>query len=100
MLSYNKDINYIGYNGGKIYNNHNNKTMKSLRKMRVEAGFAQHEVSKKLSVSVKTISMWEKCLAMPSLIDAVQLALLYRVSIEEIIQACGIPMRGVKVKAD
>lgn len=72
--------------------------MKTLRKMRVEAGYAQHEVSKHLSVSVKTISQWEKCLSMPSLMDAVQLALLYRVSIEEIIKACGIPMRGLKIK--
>lgn len=71
--------------------------MKTLRKMRVDVKLSQAEVAKKLAVSVRTISNWEKAIAVPSLVDAVQLALLYRVSLEDIVSGCGIPMRGLKM---
>ena len=66
--------------GGKIYELRNN-----LFNARKKSGLSQEEVAEKLGVSRQTISKWETDETLPDIRQAKKLALLYHLSLDELI---------------
>lgn len=57
----------------------------SLYQARKKCGFSQEEVAEKLGVSRQTISKWETDKTLPDIRQSKRLALLYRLSLDELI---------------
>ena len=62
--------------------------MRKLAGMRVTAGFSQDEVAAALGVAQGTVSAWERRTIRPSLEKVPQLARLYGVKEQDIVEAC------------
>ena len=57
----------------------------SLFQARKKRGLSQEEVAEKLGVSRQTISKWETCETLPDIRQSKRLALLYHLSLDELI---------------
>ena len=58
----------------------------SLFQARKKCGLSQEEVAEKLGVSRQTISKWETNETVPDIRQSKKMALLYRISLDELIQ--------------
>ena len=54
---------------------------------RKKSGLSQEDVAEKLGVSRQTVSKWETDETLPNLLQAKKMALLYKISLDELIQA-------------
>ena len=70
--------------------------MRKLAGMRVTAGLTQEEVAKALGITQGSISLWERHAGNPTLDKVPQLASLYGVTEQDIVDAC---MSAVHVKS-
>ena len=67
----------------------------SLFHARKKSGLSQEEVAEKLGVSRQTISKWETDETLPDIRQSKQLALLYRLSLDELID-CDLDMQEIQ----
>ena len=61
------------------------KTGRFLRELRKESGLTQEQLSEKMGVTNRTVSRWENGVNMPDFDLVIELANLYEVSIEELL---------------
>ncbi len=80
MFSYGKDYNNLVTKGGKKMDLGN-----SLFHARKKCGFSQEDVANKLGVSRQTISKWETNETVPDIYQAKKMAVLYHVSLDDLI---------------
>ncbi|WP_440857570.1 helix-turn-helix domain-containing protein [Staphylococcus shinii] len=57
-----------------------------LKKLRKEKGFTQEYIAKKLYVSIQTINKWENGKCLPDVINLVNIAKFYKVSLDELLR--------------
>lgn len=57
----------------------------SLKNLRIEKGFTQSELAKKLNISLKTVSHWETGYTEPSISQLITIADLFSVTLDELV---------------
>lgn len=62
-----------------------NNFAKNLKKFRLDAGYTQEDLAKKLGKDYSTIGKWELGQRSPMMIDVIKIAQLFNISLEKLI---------------
>lgn len=63
---------------------------KTIRGLRISKGLTQVELGKMLGVKQRTVSRWEKLQDVPDLVQSIQLAKVFGVTLEEVAESLGL----------
>lgn len=72
----------------------NQKTADRLVELRKNAGYSQEELADTIGVSRQAVSKWERCESSPDTDNLIELARLYKISLDELINGTDLPPRA------
>ena len=72
----------------------NQKTADRLVELRKNAGYSQDELADTIGVSRQAVSKWERCESSPDTDNLIELARLYKVSLDELINGTELPPKA------
>lgn len=76
----------------------NQKTADRLVELRKNAGYSQEELADTIGVSRQAVSKWERCESSPDTDNLIELARLYKVSLDELINGTDLPPKAPRTE--
>ena len=77
----------------------NQKTADRLVELRKNAGYSQEELADTIGVSRQAVSKWERCESSPDTDNLIELARLYKVSLDELINGTDLPPKAPRAES-